>query len=440
MKNSLLKNAFVGFGSQLLLLLIGFLVPRIIITHYGSDTNGLTNTITQVFTYMALLEAGIGQATQNALYPFISKNDHEEMSVVMSASRRYYRRVSFLYALLVVLMAISLPFILKTKVGFWTIFFYTFFEGLTSLITFYYTACWNYFLAANGKTYITNSINLFTKILMYLVKIFLALAGWNIALIQVGYFITSLIQLCIYYKYMKSHYSWIDYSAAPKDYKLKDRNAYVLTEIASAIFSSTDMIVLSAFVSTALSSVYSTYNMVYIALQTLLDSIYTSVKYKLGYSYQEGINKYKIVHDLYNSIFLGSTTFLVCVAYWLIIPFIKLYTKGVTDINYVYIWAPLCFSLVQMFSKCRSIGGTLTGIAGYAKPVGKVSMIEAFLNIVFSLIFVHSFGIYGVLIATVCALPVKIFYVNYVSDIKVIKRSPLKTVSIFGVNFFIHKI
>ena len=42
--------------------------------------------------------------------------------------------------------------------------------------------------------------------------------------------------------------------------KLKDSNAFIVTEIAWTIFSSTDMIVLSVFVSTKLSSVYSVYS------------------------------------------------------------------------------------------------------------------------------------------------------------------------------------
>ena len=86
------KNFAVGLISQVIILVLGFVVPRIILTHYGSDTNGLMNTITQIFTYMALLEAGISQASRNALYRHIINDDKHEISVVMSASRRYYRK------------------------------------------------------------------------------------------------------------------------------------------------------------------------------------------------------------------------------------------------------------------------------------------------------------------------------------------------------------
>lgn len=58
MDNKILKNVVVGFGGQFIVLLLGIIVPRLMLTGYGSDINGLISTIGQIFTYMALLEAG----------------------------------------------------------------------------------------------------------------------------------------------------------------------------------------------------------------------------------------------------------------------------------------------------------------------------------------------------------------------------------------------
>lgn len=66
-KKIIAKNIIVGFGGQLITIILGLVIPRIFIKSYGSDVNGLLSTITQIFTYMALLEAGIGQAARNAL-------------------------------------------------------------------------------------------------------------------------------------------------------------------------------------------------------------------------------------------------------------------------------------------------------------------------------------------------------------------------------------
>ena len=430
-------NAFVGFFSQIIILALGFVVPKIIINNYGSDTNGLTNTITQIFTYIALLEAGIGQATQNALYPFFKNDDKRSISEIMSTSRRYYRKISLFYAMAVIVVALILPFVLKTQVSFTTIFFYVLFEGLTSLVSFYFTGLWVIFLNTAGKTYFTNIVSLLCKILQYAVKIVLALFGVNILYIQVGYFLVSLVSLLIYGLYMKKKYSWIDYSSAAKDTKLKDRNSYILTEIAGALFNSTDMIVLSIMVSTSLSSVYSVYNMVFLAINSLINGIYSAIKYILGHTYSQDIEKYKKVHDAFNSIFMSLITICMCVCIWLTIPFVKLYTHGVEDINYIYDWLPFCFCLVQLLSMSRYIAGNLSGIAGYAKPVSYISLTEAIINIVGTIVLVYFFSIYGAIIATVVAIPIKVFYVNYIADKKIMKRSPIKTILILLVNYIV---
>ena len=419
MKKNIIKNTVVGFGSQIIILILGLIVPRIIMTHYGSDTNGLINTITQIFTYMALLEAGISQASRNALYKYIVKDDRDGISLIMSASRRYYRKISYIYLAAVVALSFVVPFILKTEIDYWTIFFFVIFEGLTSVIAFYFVNTWTAFLTASGKSYITNSLTLLSKVLGYGVRIALALFNINIAFIQVGYFAVSLIQLSIYYVYMHKKYGWIDYKAAPKDYKLADRNSYIVTELAMTVFSSTDMIILSIFVSTALSSVYSTYTMVFGALSTLLNSIYSAINYNLGQAYSENIERYKHLHDMFHSFFMSCITILMCVAYILILPFIRLYTEGVTDINYIDSRLPIFFCLVQMLSWSRWVPGNLTGIAGYAKQTSYISLVEAGINIVVSLILVRPLGILGVLIGTVAALPIKAVYCNWLAGRKI---------------------
>ena len=437
MNKQILRNSLVGFGSQIIVLILGFIVPRIIMTHYGSDTNGLMNTITQIFTYMALLEAGISQASRNALYKYIIKDDRENISVIMSASRRYYRRIAYIYLAAVIVLSVVVPFILKTEIDYWTIFFFVIFEGLTSVVAFYFINTWTAFLNASGKTYVTNALTLLNKILCYGVRIVLALYSINIAFIQVGYFAVSLVQLGIYSIYMHKKYGWIDYKAAPKDYKLADRNSYIITEIAWTAFSSTDLIILSIFVSTSLSSVYSTYNMIFVALNGLLNSVYFALNYNLGQTFHADPERYKKLHDSFNSIFIGGMTALICVAYWLTLPFVSLYTEGVTDINYIYRWLPIFFCLVQLLSWSRYVAGNLSGLGGYAKQTSYVSLVEAGINIIGSLVLVQFFDITGVLIATVAALPLKVVYLNYIADIKIMKRSPWKTISIIGINYAI---
>lgn len=438
------KKLFANLGmsmiSQTVILVLGFVIPRIIMQSYGSDTNGLTSTITQIFTYMALLEAGISQATRNKLFKPIKEDNKEEISYWMSVSRRYFRRISAVYFAIVLVLAVLLPLVLNTSVGYWTIAFYIFFEGLTSVVSFYFINTWVSFLNSKGDTYVVNALTLLNKVLCYGVKIVLALFGFNIALIQIGYFLVSVLQVILYYMYMKKKYGWINYSLSVKNAVLPDRKSYIIIEIAWTIFSSTDMILLSIFVSTQLASVYSVYNLPIVALNGLLNAVYCALNYNLGISYHEDIEKYKKVHDMFNSVFIGAMTILMSVTYVLLIPFVKMYTKGVTDINYVYPMLPLLFCMVQLLSWNRFVSGNLFGVAGKIKSVEKISIIEALIKLILSIILIVSHGIVGALIATVVALPIKVIYCNYVADKVILKRPIVKTVSILGVNWLLFAI
>lgn len=216
---------------------------------------------------------------------------------------------------------------------------------------------------------------------------------------------------------------------------LKDKNSYLITEIAWTIFSSTDMMVLSFFVSTKLSSVYSIYSLIYGSINLLLNAVGGSILYVLGQIYYKNRNQYEEVHDAMNTIFIGTTTILMSVSYVLIIPFVRLYTKGVADVDYVYDQLPLMFSLVQLLSWSRYVNGNLTGLAGYAKSTSYISLAEAVINMVLSIVLVQKYGITGVLFATVIALPIKVIWCIYISDKKVLHRSLAKTIQMISCNY-----
>ena len=436
-KKRAVLNLVISLFTQGVIMVLGFVIPKIIMVNYGSDTNGLTGTISQIFAYVALLEAGIGQSTRNALYKYIYDDhiDKDSISKVMTISRLYYRRVTKIYGVCVIGLALVLPLVLQSDIPYSTIFFVTLFEGASGVLSFYFVQNWKMFLAANGKNYIINSIELVFRILMYATKITLALLRVNIAVIQAGYLAVSVINLMLYYFYMRKNYSWIDYKAYSQEVSLNDKNAYVITEVAWTVFSSTDMIVLSIFCSTKLSSVYSVYNLAILAINGLLNAAYSSLSYILGQSFNKNHERYKSVHDSYNSIFMSATTILMSVTVVLLPSFVKIYTKGVTDISYENEWLPLLLCLVQMLSWSRYVAGNLSGVAGYAKNVSRISLAEACMNVVFSVILVNIWGITGVVLATVLALPMKAIYCNWLAEKVILKRKPYKTILIIGANF-----
>lgn len=78
-----LNNILYGILSQVITMGISIIVPRLVLINLGSETNGLLHSISTVFTYLSLLEAGVGKATNQALYKPLASDDKNEINRIM---------------------------------------------------------------------------------------------------------------------------------------------------------------------------------------------------------------------------------------------------------------------------------------------------------------------------------------------------------------------
>ena len=68
-RNKRLKlNTLFGFLYQIVAIICGFILPRLILRTYGSETNGLVNSIQSILNIITLMEMGVGAVVQSALY------------------------------------------------------------------------------------------------------------------------------------------------------------------------------------------------------------------------------------------------------------------------------------------------------------------------------------------------------------------------------------
>ena len=61
-------NATTSLIYQLITLISGVIIPRLMLETYGSEVNGLVSSISQFISYFALVEAGLAAASVFALY------------------------------------------------------------------------------------------------------------------------------------------------------------------------------------------------------------------------------------------------------------------------------------------------------------------------------------------------------------------------------------
>ncbi len=109
-------NIIFGFAAEALTILLGFVIPRLTLKSFGSEINGLVNSVSQIYSYVALLEAGIGTATLQALYKTVANKDKHATNRILAATDKQYKRTGIFYILAIAIFSIVYPLVVKTTV------------------------------------------------------------------------------------------------------------------------------------------------------------------------------------------------------------------------------------------------------------------------------------------------------------------------------------
>lgn len=429
------KNIVFGFGGQMLILAISIVLPRMILVSYGSDTNGLTSAITQVFAYLALLEAGIGNASINLLYKNIAAKDYNAINDTISGTRRYFYKILPIYTFCVAVFACVYPEVVHTEVSHKTIRLIILIQGLGAIINFAFTNTFTQLLIADGRNYVVSNLNLMVKFLSAAAQILLINYGYDIVCIQYAYLVFFVIKAIIINIYVKKQYDWLDYRRKISTKILSQRNAFVIHEISGVIFSSTDVFVLSMFCSMKVASVYAVYNLVFSSLNSFISVVIKGFDFTLGHEYNRDKTSYVKLHDTYECLYMCLVFAVLTTACVLTLPFIRLYTRDITDINYVDKYLPPLFAMIQLLSCSRAISSKLITIADKAKETIPRAILEDAINLTVSVLLVSRIGIYGVLIGTIVALLYRTNDIIIYANRKILHRMPFKAYRNMAVDF-----
>ena len=92
-----LLNIISGLLLQCCTLISGFVIPRIILTYFGSNVNGLVSSLNQFLSYITLVEGGISGVIIANLYKPLVDGDNDKLSSVMVTSDRFYKKIGCIF-------------------------------------------------------------------------------------------------------------------------------------------------------------------------------------------------------------------------------------------------------------------------------------------------------------------------------------------------------
>ena len=122
-----------------------------------------------------------------------------------------------------------------------------------------------------------------------------------------------------------------------------------------------------------------------------------------------------------------QTTIIFIVTLLLILPFVSVYTRGITDANYYRPAFAYLIVLAEFMWTIRLPYSSITLAAGHFKETMKGAWVESGINIILSVILVFKFGIIGVAIGTLVAMFVRTIEFMYHTSKYILDRSTLYT-------------
>ena len=404
MKRKLLNNSISSFVLQLTTIVCGFILPRLILDSFGSDINGLVNSITQFLSVIAFLDLGVGAVFQSSLYKPLVQKDNDSISKIYVSGQRFFTRLAEILLGYVVVLICVFPFLPRQKFGFVYTATLIVAMSISSFAQYYFGMANGLFLTADQKGYVSYNTQIVTLILNTIACYFLIRSGATIHVVKLATSIIYLARPLVLKIYVDRHYEInrkITYDKEPIGQKWNG----LAQHITAVILESTDVIILTIFSTFSNVSIYSVYYLVISGIKQLFTATTNGVQALIGELYaQNNTSKLHTVYSWTEWIIHTVTTFVFGCTLTLIVPFVLVYTNGVTDANYnqplfavliVLAYASYCFRLPYHI---------VIKAAVHYKQTQNCYFVASIMNIIVSVITVKWFGLIGVAIGTLIAM------------------------------------
>lgn len=433
-KRRFILNTIVSLVNQLLLILSGFIVPRYMLLFYGSETNGLVSSISQFLGFISFMQAGVGAVVQSVLYKPLSCSDWIEVSKIYKSAQRFFRTIAYIFLGYTLIISLVYPFFSKTDYSHIELFVLVWAISVNLFAQYYFSISNTILLNADQKSYIPLIFSSITIILSVVTSVGLMVTGQNIITMKLITNIVCLVSPLGITLYVRKSYPInrnITYETEP----IQQKWSGFAQHISAVIVENTDIIVLTLFSTLKNVSVYTVYNLVVVAVKQLLISTTAGVQALFGDMIAKGeMKELRKSFDRFELLFSFLTTFMYSSTITLIVPFVKVYTSGVTDANYDTPLFAVLISLAVAIFCYRTIYYTLIKAAGHFKETQIGAIIEVVINLCISIVAVNKFGLIGVAIGTCIAVFYRTVYCVWYLSKHLIQRP----VILFVKNTFIN--
>lgn len=380
--------------------LFGLIVTQLVILNYGSDFNGINSTANQLINILLIIEGGFTLATNVALFKPIAERDYSKVNSIMVATKMIFLKIGIAVFIMGVLLTLGYSMIIKSDLPNIIIILIFLMTVISTSFNMLYSMKYQILLQTEQKEYVLNTIKIGTLLLSQFLILGIVYFHGHMLLIRFITMVGAILNSLLIGYVCRRSYKFLDFGVSPDFNLIKGTKEVFIQKFTSVIYGAAPIIFISATVGTMLASVYAVYNSVLLLLKGVLYAFINAPRMGFGQLIAQKEKAYVLkVFIQYEYIVFNVMLVLLTTAAALFMPFIELYTAGVTDVNYHNWYIVLLLLSISFFEIIHIPSGNIINVSGQFKKAMVFQIIASITLIIFALLGSKFLGFYGILIA-----------------------------------------
>ena len=167
------KNTISSLLYQVLAIIAGLIVPRLIILYYGSSINGLVYSIASFLGFITILDLGIGAVISSNLYKPLAEKNLKKVNEIFNYARKFYNKIAFILILYTIALVFIYPRISDGDFGNYFIEYLIVIIAISVFAQYFFGITYTLLLQSDQRQYIYLYLNSVILVLNVIITIIL---------------------------------------------------------------------------------------------------------------------------------------------------------------------------------------------------------------------------------------------------------------------------
>lgn len=393
-------NALTGITLTLINGFFNIVVISLVISHYGSDFNGLNSTANQIVNLLLVIEGGFSLAVNVALFKPLTDKNYDKLNGILSATKITYKKIGITFFIIGIIASFGYSLTVKSDLPFYVIILVFLMVVFSTAFDLSFATKYRVLFQAEQKEYIINLIKIISVILSQIIIIIMIINDAHMLLLRVSIMICAILNSIFVAALCRKRYSFIDFNTTPEHNAIKGTKELVMQQITGLLYGTIPILFISSTSGTLFASVYSVYNNIFIMIKNISYSFISAPRMGFGKLIVERDKPYVFKIFLqYEFIAINIIMCLLSAAFVLIMPFIKLFTASANDINYENWYVAFFLIAITFFETIHVPSGNLINMSGNFLTSKKIQLTACIFLIVCMFLGSFFIGFYGILAA-----------------------------------------